>query len=91
MTDARCQDLVKRALRAGASARLQPVERVLLCLVLTHSEALEDQHLSMQEWRHAKAELASDDPLTAFHDIFQCHAAVSRRPRSTPRGRTSGA
>ena len=77
--DARCRGLVKRALRAGASECLQPVERVFLCLVLTHSEALEDQHLCMQEWGHAIAELASDDPLNAFQDIFQRHAAVIRR------------
>jgi len=77
--DARCRDLVKRALRAGASERLQPIERVFLCLVLTHSEALEDQHRCMQEWGRAMAELASDDPLNAFQDIFQRHAAVIQR------------
>lgn len=77
--DARCRDLVKRALRAGASERLQPIERVFVCLVLTHSEALEDQHLCMQEWGLAMAMLASDDPLNAFQDIFQRHAAVIQR------------
>jgi uncharacterized protein (DUF924 family) len=77
--DARCLELVKRALRAGASERLQPVERVFLCLVLTHSEALEDQHLCLQEWGRAMAGLASDDPLNAFHDIFQRHLAVIQR------------
>jgi uncharacterized protein (DUF924 family) len=34
--DARCRHLVKRALRAGVSERLRPLERVFLCLVLTH-------------------------------------------------------
>jgi len=77
--DARCRGLVTRALRAGASERLEPVEGVFLCLVLTHSEALEDQHLCMHEWGHAMAELASDDPLNAFQDIFQRHAAVIQR------------
>ena len=77
--DARCRDLVKRALRAGMSERLQPIERVFMCLVLTHSEALEDQHLCMQEWGRAMAELASDEPLNAFQDIFQRHAAVIQR------------
>ncbi len=77
--DARCRDLVKRALRAGASDRLQPIERVFLCLVLTHSEALEDQHLCVAEWGQVAAELASNDPLNAFQDIFQRHAAVIQR------------
>jgi uncharacterized protein (DUF924 family) len=77
--DARCRDLVKRALRAGVCERLRPIERVFLCLVLTHSEALEDQHLCMAEWGKVAAELASDDPLNAFHDIFQRHLAVIRR------------
>jgi uncharacterized protein (DUF924 family) len=48
--DAHCRALVKRGLRMGVSARLRPVERVFLCLVLTHSEILDDQHLCMQEW-----------------------------------------
>jgi uncharacterized protein (DUF924 family) len=77
--DARCRALVKRALRAGVSERLRPIERVFLCLALTHSEALEDQHLCMQEWGHVTAELAADDPLNAFHDIFQRHLAVIQR------------
>ena len=79
VNDARCRNLVKRALRAGASERLQPIERAFLCLVLTHSEALEDQHLCMSEWGRAMAELASDDSLKAFHDIFQRHLAVIQR------------
>jgi len=77
--DAHCRDLVKRALRAGVGERLQPIERVFLCLALTHSEALEDQHLCLQEWGRAMAGLASDDPLNAFHDIFQRHLAVIQR------------
>jgi uncharacterized protein (DUF924 family) len=77
--DARCRDLVKRALRAGAGERLRPIERVLLCLVLTHSELLDDQHLCMQEWGRAMAGLASDDPLNAFHEIFHRHVAVIQR------------
>ena len=77
--DARCRDLVKRALRAGVGERLRPIERVFLCLVLTHSEALGDQQLCLAEWGRATAELAPDDPLNAFHDIFQRHAAVIQR------------
>jgi len=77
--DARCLELVMRALRAGASERLQPVERVFLCLALTHSEALEDQQLCMAEWGRVAAELAPDDALNAFHDIFQRHADVIQR------------
>ena len=36
--DARCLSLVKRGLRVGVSERLRPIERVFLCLALTHSE-----------------------------------------------------
>ncbi|TMG81820.1 MAG: DUF924 family protein [Betaproteobacteria bacterium] len=77
--DAHCLALVKRGLRAGANARLCPIERVFLCLVLTHSEALDDQHLCMEEWDRVMAELASDDPLNAFHEIFHRHVAVIKR------------
>lgn len=58
---------------------LRPIERVFLCLVLTHSEALDDQHLCMEEWGQAMAELASDDPLNVFHEIFHRHVAVIKR------------
>jgi len=77
--DARCQALVKRGLRAGMSERLRPIERVFLCLVLTHSEALDDQHLCMAEWDRTIAELAPDDPLNVFHEIFHRHLAVIQR------------
>ena len=77
--DARCQRLVKRGLRVGVGARLRPIERVFLCLVLTHSEALDDQHLCMEEWGRAMEELAPDDPLNAFHEIFHRHVAVIKR------------
>jgi len=77
--DAHCLSLVKRGLRVGMSARLRPVERVFLCLVLTHSEALPDQHLCMEEWDRAMTELAPDDPLNAFHEIFHRHVAVIKR------------
>ena len=77
--DAHCLALVKRGLRIGLSARLRPIERVLLCLVLTHSEALDDQHLCLEEWDRVMAELAPDDPLNAFHEIFHRHVAVIMR------------
>ncbi len=77
--DAHCRALVKRGLRAGQSASLRPVERVFLCLVLTHSEALDDQLLCMEEWERAMAELEPDDPLNAFHEIFHRHVAVIKR------------
>jgi alkyl hydroperoxide reductase subunit AhpC/uncharacterized protein (DUF924 family) len=77
--DARCQALVKRGLRVGMSERLRPIERVFLCLVLTHSEALDDQHMCMAEWDRAIAELALDDPLNVFHEIFHRHLAVIQR------------
>ena len=77
--DARCRDLVKRGLRVGVGERLRPMERVFLCLVLTHSETLDDQHRCMEEWGRAMAELAPDDPLNAFHEIFHRHVAVIQR------------
>ena len=77
--DAHCQRLVKRGLRVGMGARLRPIERVLLCLVLTHSETLDDQLLCMEEWERAMEDLAPDDPLNVFHEIFHRHVAVIKR------------
>ena len=37
--DAHCLTMVKRGLRVGVGKHLRPIERVFLCLVLTHSEA----------------------------------------------------
>src|SRR5437868_294018 len=71
--DARCRDLVKRGLRVGVAERLRPAERVFLCLVLTHSEALDDEHLCMEERGRAMIELASVDPVNAFHEFFHRH------------------
>jgi len=78
-TDPRCLQLVKRGLRVGGSASLRPIERVFLCLALTHSEAIEDQHLCMEEWGRVMEQLAPDDPLNAFHEIFHRHVAVIMR------------
>ena len=78
-SDARCQRLVKRGLRVGVSGRLRPIERVFLCLALTHSEALDDQLLCMEEWERVMEELAPDDPLNVFHEIFHRHVAVIKR------------
>ena len=77
--DRRCLALVRRGLRVGVARRLKPIERVFLCLALTHSEALEDQHLCMEEWGRAMEELAPEDPLNAFHEIFHRHVAVIMR------------
>ena len=77
--DTRCQGLVKRGLRVGVSGRLGTIERVFLCLALTHSEALDDQLLCMEEWTRAMEELAPDDPLNVFHEIFHRHVAVIKR------------
>jgi len=77
--DARSLALVKRGLRVGVSGYLRPIERVFLCLVLTHSESLDDQYLCMEEWGRAMADLTSDDPLNAFHEIFHRHVAVIKR------------
>jgi alkyl hydroperoxide reductase subunit AhpC/uncharacterized protein (DUF924 family) len=77
--DARCQALVKRGLRVGVGARLRPIERVFLCLVLTHSETLDDQLLCMEEWERTMEDLTPDDPLNIFHEIFHRHVAVIKR------------
>src|SRR5262249_938232 len=77
--DARCLALVKRGLRIDVSERLRPIERLFLCLVLTHSESLDDQHRCMAEWDRTMAELAADDPLNVFHEIFHRHVAVIKR------------
>jgi thioredoxin-dependent peroxiredoxin len=77
--DARCRALVKRGLRIDVSERLRPIERVFLCLALTHSEELDDQYLCMEEWDRAMAELAADDPLNLFHEMFHRHVAVIKR------------
>ena len=77
--DARCLALVKRGLRVGIGLRLQPIERIFLCLALTHSESLDDQHLCMEEWDRLTDHLAPEDPLNAFEQIFQRHVAVVMR------------
>ena len=77
--DSHCLALVKSGLRVGMGERLRPIERVFLCLVLTHSEELDDQHLCMAEWDRAMEELAPDDPLKAFHEVFHRHVAVIQR------------
>ena len=77
--DAHCLALVKRGLRIGISERLSPIERVFLCLVLTHSETLDDQHMCMAEWDQVMDALSSDDPLNVFHEIFHRHVAVIQR------------
>src|SRR5262249_41589747 len=77
--DAHCRALVKRGLRIDASGRLRPIERIFLCLVLTHSEALEDQYLCLEEWSRTMAELAPNDPLNVFDEIFHRHVAVIKR------------
>ncbi len=77
--DTRCQAIVEQALCAGMAERLRPIERVFLCLVLTHSERLVDQRLCMALWGHTMAELTPQDPLRVFQDIFQRHLVVIER------------
>jgi alkyl hydroperoxide reductase subunit AhpC/uncharacterized protein (DUF924 family) len=77
--DARCLSLVKRGLRSGVSEKLRPAERVFLCLALTHSESVDDQHQCMLEWGSVMKELRPDDPLNVFHEIFHRHVAVIQR------------
>ena len=84
-SDARCLSLVKRGLRVGVGRGLA-LERVFLCLALTHSEALEDQQLCMEEWGRAMEELTPDDPLNAFHGILSppCRRHHALRPGPPP-------
>ena len=74
--DARCLSLVRRAIKRGVIDKMQLIERVFPCLVLTHSESLSDQHLCMEEWAKVEAELSSTDPLFVFHEVFQRHVDV---------------
>jgi len=78
-SDPHCLRLVKRGLRVGIGERLRPIERVFLCLALTHSEALDDQLLCMEEWERTMEDLAPEDPLNVFHEIFRRHVAVIKR------------
>ena len=77
--DARCQSLVRRAIQCGVVHKLQLIERVFPCLVLTHSENLKDQHLCMEEWAKVELELSSTDPLRVFQEIFKRHVEVIDR------------
>lgn len=74
-SDLKCQSLVKRGLRLESTKKLRPVERVFLCLVLTHSESLADQHRCMEEWGITMETLDKQDPLNVFHEIFHRHVA----------------
>jgi uncharacterized protein (DUF924 family) len=72
--DARCRSLVKRGLRVDVTEHLRQSNRSSLCLVLSHSESMEDQHLCMEEWDSVMNPAAPDDPLNAFHEIFHRHS-----------------
>jgi len=74
--DARCVSLIKRAMRQGIIDKLQLIERVFPCLVLTHSETLADQHLCMEEWEKVEVTLSPTDPLRVFHEVFARHVSV---------------
>jgi uncharacterized protein (DUF924 family) len=77
--DAYCLTQVKRAIRQGVIDKLRLTERVFPCLVLTHSENIEDQRLCMEEWRKVEAVLAPTDPLRIFHEVFARHVSVIER------------
>lgn len=74
--DNRCLSLVRRAIALGVIDKLQMMERIFPCLVLTHSEVLADQHLCMAEWSKVEIELVPADPLNVFHEIFERHVEV---------------
>lgn len=77
--DAKCRTLLDRALRLGAGGSLTAEEKIFLCLVLTHSENIEDQRRCLREWEKVEAKLASDSPLLVFREIFNRHLAVVER------------
>ncbi len=77
--DARCLSLVRRAINHGTADKLQVIERIFPCLVLTHSEALADQYLCMEEWAKIEVQLGPTDPLLVFKEIFRRHVDVIER------------
>jgi len=74
--DYRCLSLVRRAITRGVVDKLQLIERIFPCLVLTHSEEIADQHLCMEEWSKVENELTPTDPLRVFHEVFRRHVEV---------------
>jgi len=74
--DYRCLSLVRRAITRGVIDKLQLIERVFPCLVLTHSETLADQHLCMEEWSKVENELTPTDPLLVFREVSRRHLDV---------------
>ncbi|TPX75871.1 peroxiredoxin [Chytriomyces confervae] len=77
--DHHCVKLVKRAIRAEVPAVLQPIEGVFLCLVLTHTENIQDQMLCLEQWTQYSKQLRVQDPLNVFDEIFKRHVAVIQR------------
>ncbi|KAI8840423.1 hypothetical protein BJ741DRAFT_525552, partial [Chytriomyces cf. hyalinus JEL632] len=77
--DHHCVKLVKRAIRAEVPAVLQPIEGVFLCLVLTHTENIQDQMLCLELWTQFSKQLRLQDPLNVFDEIFKRHVAVIQR------------
>lgn len=78
-TDAHCLSLIKRSIRQGAIDKLQLIERVFPCLVLTHSEELADQQLCIEEWQKVEFGLSPTDPLRVFHEVFKRHVSVIKK------------
>ncbi|MDA5093731.1 DUF924 family protein [Aliiroseovarius sp. KMU-50] len=78
-TDDHCLTMTRQAIRNGLVDQLQLIERVFPCLVLTHSEEVSDQELCLSEWARVQVDLAQDDPLRVFEDIFRRHHDVIRK------------
>eukprot|EP00899_Mesostigma_viride_P019738 jgi/Mesvir1/27766/Mv07451-RA.1 len=77
--DQKCQFFVKRAIAAGLDELLKPIERIFLCLVLTHAEDLETQLQCVAEWDKLQVHFEEDSPYHVFREIFQRHVAVVER------------
>eukprot|EP00899_Mesostigma_viride_P005483 jgi/Mesvir1/14936/Mv25027-RA.1 len=74
--DKKCQFFVKRAIAAGMDERLSPIERIFLCLALTHAEDVDTQLQCVSAWERVQVHFEPSSPYHVFREIFQRHAAV---------------
>ena len=74
--DSMALSVVSRAIFYGYHTKISKIEAVFFCLVLTHSENINHQHLCMDVWANITSELKDEDPLKKFDDIFRKHVLV---------------
>ena len=68
--------VVMRAMFYGYHRVVTKIECCFFCLVLTHSENLNNQELCMDLWRSVTTEVLPGNPLKKFDDIFRKHVEV---------------